>query len=126
MSQSQWRVFGILMAVLGLQVLFSPRTRSVLGTLGQTSAQGPSAVKEAVGGVDMALFFLWALGAAALLLLADVAGEVATWVAILLLTGVVLAHGTTISAWITDTVGFIQSTQTPAGGGTDKRTPPSK
>lgn len=94
MSDAQWRVLGLLLAAAAINAVYSPSLAgfgkmlkgdfSGVSTAGQLSAQ-LAAPAYAVIGVTV--------GALALLLLADAATSLATLLAVIILTTVVLRHG---------------------------------
>lgn len=114
MSKAQWTVLGILAAILGLELTFSTGTRAALAAIAvpAESAKTPQGRQSAA----LALFF--ALGAAALLVLADFAPRAAEILAGILLVGVLFARQDPVLTWLTDVTDWLNTMRANAGGGT--------
>lgn len=102
MTRAQWTVFSLLVAIGALEVIFSPTVHDYVTGVqkGLTTKEGLKQVLTGSGQVDLTVVLVWAISAAVLLSLADLAPSVALWVTVLILTGVVLYHGQTIGTWL--------------------------
>jgi len=106
MSNGQWTVLSILLTAFGVQVVFSPLTKSAVYNiatgLNPFSAIGdkstPIADQLAAPAVGIVMYII---GIAVFLTLADVLPKIMTWIAILILTLAILSHAKDISTVIT-------------------------
>jgi hypothetical protein len=97
MSRAQWTVLGLLIALVVLQVAFSPgKSRLGIGSLKTALQGGPLQVTPE----DASLYVVAALAAGGLILLADYAPRVAITLAALLLLAVGLAKYVPLADWL--------------------------
>lgn len=124
MSEAQWRVFGLLLAIGGLELAFSPATRDYLRGVSKAASTGnASSLGDLLRGAqqtDMSLILLWVISALILIAITDVAPSVGQWIALLVFVGVVLARGGEIASWINATSSYLNSTRNGKGGGITK------
>lgn len=111
MNSDQWRVLGILGAVLGVEVLFSPDAKAAVVGLGKGQYKPTSGSSTGAGALPgpLAGLFGYAVAGLALVALADVAPNLATWLAALALVYALLSHGDSVTGFITTVRGGVQT-----------------
>lgn len=101
MSKGQWTVLSILLAIAGIEALFSPTTAGLIkGTL---SGQGPIDPKKPIAdqlAAPATGLIGFSLGVLLLLWLADAYPSIATGIALLLLVIVLLRYGNELGAFL--------------------------
>lgn len=111
MSSGQARVLGLLMALLGLQVLLNPTFRANL--VGELQGKSPASIAGYLG---------WGAGALVLVGLADPAPMAATWIVTIFIVITLLTHAQGWAGALTSATAAMQSltgsgTSEPANSG---------
>lgn len=97
MSSGQWRVLILLAVLLGVDILVNPTARDTLtrAKSGDVSGMWSGLADSLAGGVPQ--MYGWGIGALALVALAAVAPDLATWIVVLFIAIVALSHAADFS-----------------------------
>ncbi len=110
MNKTQWTIFGILAALFALELGINPATKTWAQNFGKSFGFVPLAsgeTRQRITQDQIALPVMWLVGVAVIMLLADYAPRVALIFVALIAAGVVLMHGDTLAANLSNLQGLL-------------------
>jgi len=105
MSSGQWRVLFIVLAIITIEALFSDGFNGIVSAVTSTDISKAIDFKQPIAdqlaSPAMAIIS-YSVALVVLLLLADVAPDIATWIAVISLTLVIFRHSDKILPFVTN------------------------